>query len=289
MKRRQVDLPSIVKDVNVIMVDIEGTTTSINFVKVMEDVAEGVAGSKPLPAGGESEREDLIAALVTNILGMMDADRKVTPLKTLQGHMWRKAYRDGTITGHVYEDAVEALKAWKKEGKKLVVYSSGSVQAQKLLFGYSCYGDLLHYFSQHFDTTVGSKVETESYLKILRQLHCGPDQVLFLTDLVKEARAATEAGLKVILSVREGTAALTPQDRKDFPVITSFGQLLSHPAEGDSPPAKKRAGKEKKEGEEKEEEDKEGEGKEVEDKEGEEKEDGDKEGEEKKEEEEDDE
>ncbi|KAG7154557.1 Enolase-phosphatase E1-like [Homarus americanus] len=266
MKRRQVDLPSIVKDVNVIMVDIEGTTTSINFVKVMEDVAEGVAGSKPLPAGGESEREDLIAALVTNILGMMDADRKVTPLKTLQGHI-------------VYEDAVEALKAWKKEGKKLVVYSSGSVQAQKLLFGYSCYGDLLHYFSQHFDTTVGSKVETESYLKILRQLHCGPDQ----------ARAATEAGLKVILSVREGTAALTPQDRKDFPVITSFGQLLSHPAEGDSPPAKKRAGKEKKEGEEKEEEDKEGEGKEVEDKEGEEKEDGDKEGEEKKEEEEDDE
>nr|XP_045593375.1 enolase-phosphatase E1-like [Procambarus clarkii] len=217
MKRSQKSLASIVKDVETIMVDIEGTTTSISFVKevlfpyvrreitthlrdtwdthhtrhdvaalkqqVREDVSAGVEGVEPLPS--EDDHHALVSALAACVLAMMDADRKVAALKTLQGHMWHRAYHTGAITAHVYEDVVGALQEWKESGKRLVVYSSGSVQAQKLLFTHSCHGDLLHFFSEHFDTTVGAKVEVESYRRILQHLDCSPEKVLFITDLAK--------------------------------------------------------------------------------------------------------
>lgn len=279
MKRSREELAGMVKDVNIIMLDIEGTTTSISFVKeelfpyvrrelktfleetwdseetqkdvdalrrqIDEDVSAGQAGSQRLPAGGE--REDLVPVLVKNVMAMMDADRKVSPLKTLQGHMWRHAYHKGIISGHVYEDVPGALKSWKSQGKTLVVYSSGSVEAQKLLFGHSCFGDMLHLFSDHFDTSVGPKVETESYKKIVQQLRCAPEKVLFLTDLAKEAWAAKRAGLPVVLSIREGTAPLTPEDEAAFPAITSFTQLLDDDENSTSSSTKQATGEQEKE------------------------------------------
>lgn len=202
--------------------------------QIEKDVESGVQGMAPCP-GTDAPRSELISALVSAVHAMMDADRKVGPLKTLQGHMWRRAYADGTVKGHVYEDVLDALREWKDEGKDIVIYSSGSVEAQKLLFGHSCVGDLLHYFSHHFDTGVGAKVEAESYRNILKALKCDdPEDVIFLTDLPKEAWAAKEAGLKVILSVREGTAPLSTEDVATFPQVTSFSQLFDRPSSSSS-------------------------------------------------------
>ncbi|KAK8740083.1 hypothetical protein OTU49_003029 [Cherax quadricarinatus] len=257
MKRRQEDFANLVNEVDIIMLDIEGTTTSISFVKeelfpyvrqeisnylketwdtqlTKDDVAaltrqvseDARAGVEPLPTSHSPEV--LIPALVATVAAMMDADSKVPALKALQGHMWHRAYLNGAITGHVYNDVVEALQQWKKAGKRLVVYSSGSVQAQKLLFSHSCHGDLLHYFSDHFDTSVGAKVEAGSYRTILQALHSPPpEKVLFITDLVKEARAAEEVGMRVVVSVREGTVPLSPHDLEHYPVIHSFTHLLN--------------------------------------------------------------
>ncbi|XP_063587705.1 enolase-phosphatase E1-like [Penaeus indicus] len=130
----------------------------------------------------------------------------------------------------VYEDVVPALKTWKAAGKRLVIYSSGSVAAQKLLFTHSVCGDVLHLFDGHFDTGVGPKVESESYSTILRRLRCDPARVLFVTDLAKEAWAARAAGVHVVVSVREGTAPLSAEDEATFPTVTSFAQLLQAPA-----------------------------------------------------------
>ncbi|XP_042879617.1 enolase-phosphatase E1-like [Penaeus japonicus] len=263
MKRLQEDLASIIEGVDVIMLDIEGTTTSISFVKdelfpyvrrevrnhleatweeeetkadvaaltcqVRKDLAAGVNGCHALPGDGGG-REPLLDALVANVFAMMDADRKVAALKTLQGHMWRRAYHTGVVQGHVYEDVVPALKAWKAAGKKLIIYSSGSVAAQKLLFAHSVHGDILHLFDGHYDTAVGPKVESESYTAILRRLRCDPASLLFVTDLAKEAWAARAAGVHVVLSVREGTAPLSAEDRATFPTISSFAQFLQAPA-----------------------------------------------------------
>uniref|UniRef100_A0A0P4W9H4 Enolase-phosphatase E1 n=1 Tax=Scylla olivacea TaxID=85551 RepID=A0A0P4W9H4_SCYOL len=192
--------------------------------QVEEDVAAGLAGSQALPSTGE--REAVIAALVTNVEGMMDADRKVGPLKALQGHMWRSAYQEGAVEGHVYDDVVPALEEWRALGKRIYIYSSGSVEAQKLLFKHSCRGDLLHFFSGHFDTSVGAKVNAQSYRDIVSQLECASgEEVLFITDLEKEAFAAAEAGMRVVVSVREGTAPLTQACLDSFRTITSFAEL----------------------------------------------------------------
>lgn len=256
---------------SVLLLDIEGTTTSISFVKnelfpyvrrevtaylqstweteetrqdvaalskqIEEDVTAGVSGSQPLPS--TDDRKEVIAALVANVEAMMDGDRKVGPLKTLQGHMWRRAYQEGSVTGHVYDDVLPALEKWRALGKRIYIYSSGSVAAQKLLFAHSCHGDLLHFFSGHFDTAVGSKVEAQSYRSILSQLDCAPGEVLFLTDVDKEAYAAAEAGMRVILSVREGTMPLPKACLDVFSTITSFAELFQE--DSDSPPSPKRA------------------------------------------------
>lgn len=264
-------MSSIMKDVSIVLLDIEGTTTSISFVKnelfpyvrrevgaylertwdtdetkqdvaalsrqIEEDVAAGLAGIQPLP--GTGEQEAVIAALVANVEAMMDADRKVAPLKTLQGHMWRRAYKDGTVAGHVYDDVIPALEKWRALGKRICIYSSGSVAAQKLLFGHSCHGDLLHFFSGHFDTSVGAKVDAQSYRSIASDLSCTPGEVLFITDLDKEAFAADEAGMRVVVSVREGTAPLTQACLDAFPTITSFAELLQDDPDAHASPPKK--------------------------------------------------
>jgi enolase-phosphatase E1 len=143
-------------------------------------------------------------------------DRKLTPLKTLQGVIWKNGYETGAITGHVYEDVPTALNQWRALGLKIGVFSSGSIAAQKLLFRFSDFGDLSGHFSNHFDTTTGSKKDHETYLKITQFLGLAADQILFLSDIVAELEAAQKAGLQTIQLVREGAAVGWPHTVQHF-------------------------------------------------------------------------
>ncbi|XP_067845917.1 enolase-phosphatase E1 isoform X3 [Heptranchias perlo] len=175
-------------------------------------------------SGDNADKEQAIQTVTNNILWQMSWDRKTTALKQLQGHMWREAYERGEIKGEVYEDVVPAIKEWRKACKKVYIYSSGSVEAQKLLFEYSVEGDLLELFDGHFDTKIGYKVEMESYRRIAQNIGCSTENILFLTDVTKEARAAEQAGVQVTIVVRPGNAELTEEERSHS--ITSFSELL---------------------------------------------------------------
>jgi 1,2-dihydroxy-3-keto-5-methylthiopentene dioxygenase len=126
----------------------------------------------------------------------MDEDRKSTALKALQGIIWRDGYLNGDFTGHLYPDVLPALEKWKAQGIDLYVYSSGSVAAQKLLFGYSDEGDITHLFTGYFDTLVGAKREVQSYRNIAEHLGHAPGTILFLSDIHQELDAAEAAGLR---------------------------------------------------------------------------------------------
>ena len=196
-----------------ILTDIEGTTSSISFVK---DVLFPYARQR-LPAfvaAHAHEREvrhwlDQVAtehgamcddAMVVEVLqGWIDEDRKHTALKALQGMVWQAGYRDGDFTAPLYPDVAPALRAWHAAGHALAVYSSGSVPAQKLLFSHTDAGDLCGLFSGYFDTTSGHKRDPDSYRLIADALDRQPGDVLFLSDVVAELDAAREAGLRTVL------------------------------------------------------------------------------------------
>ncbi|KMQ95005.1 enolase-phosphatase e1 [Lasius niger] len=239
-----------------VLVDIEGTTTSISFVKetlfpyvrqnlknyietkwedeefkqdyeklkeqAKKDEKDKLDGFVAITGDKPEEEKD---SLLKNVLWQMDNDRKTGALKQLQGHMWREAYKTGAVKAHVYEDVPKALESWKNDGRKIYVYSSGSVEAQKLLFGHSVYGDLLKYFSGFFDTEVGAKQENDSYKNILSKIDEKPSNVVFLTDVVKEAAAAKEAGLSTVIVVREGNTALNDEEKVTYTTIKSFLDL----------------------------------------------------------------
>lgn len=196
-----------------ILTDIEGTTTSLSFVAdvlfpyarahLPAYVAAHPTETAPiLSEVAASEPGDPIATL----LRWIDEDRKATPLKTLQGMIWADGYASGAFTGHVYADAVAALRRWHAAGVALYVFSSGSVAAQKLLFGHSDAGDLTPLFSGYFDTTTGAKREAASYAKIAETIGVAADEILFLSDIVEEIAAARGAGMEALLIDRAGGA-----------------------------------------------------------------------------------
>uniref|UniRef100_A0A182PUC0 Enolase-phosphatase E1 n=1 Tax=Anopheles epiroticus TaxID=199890 RepID=A0A182PUC0_9DIPT len=187
-----------------------------------EDKKSEVEGVVAIPAG---ESEDIIPEIVKNVEWQMSQDRKTGSLKTLQGLVWAKGYKDGSIKGHVYDDVHKAFERWTESGRKIYIYSSGSVDAQKLLFEHSEQGNLLKYLSGHYDTKVGAKREKESYESILKNIDASPEEALFLTDVYAEAKAAKDAGLNVVLLDRPGNSELSEEERKDFPVIATFSDL----------------------------------------------------------------
>ncbi|XP_020232564.1 probable bifunctional methylthioribulose-1-phosphate dehydratase/enolase-phosphatase E1 [Cajanus cajan] len=240
-----------------IVLDIEGTTTPISFVtevlfpyarqnvgrhlsvtyetpdtqadikllrqQVQSDLEQGIAGAVPVPPD-DSGKEEVIAALVTNVEAMIKADRKITALKELQGHMWRTGYENNELKGVVFDDVPEALEKWHALGKKVYIYSSGSRLAQRLIFGHTNHGDLRKYLSGFFDTTVGNKRETRSYVEISESLGVDkPSDILFVTDVYQEATAAKAAGLEVIISIRPGNAPLP--ENHGFKIISSFSEI----------------------------------------------------------------
>lgn len=208
--------------IKAVVMDVEGTTTDIQFVhKVlfpyararMADfvtnqaqepaVAEALAAVSQEAGLGADDIQGQIAALIRWI----DEDKKVTALKTLQGLIWRQGYQQGDFTGHLYPEVPAALGRWREQGLRLAVYSSGSVAAQQLLFGYSDAGDLQGLFEANFDTRIGHKREEGSYHNIAKALALPADQILFLSDIKEELAAARQAGFATCQLVRPGTQA----------------------------------------------------------------------------------
>jgi enolase-phosphatase E1 len=222
-------------EIRAIVTDIEGTTSSIAFVKdvlfpyAYEHLPDYIWDNEKDLSGilddvrSQENNKDLSTNEVIEVLRRyIDEDQKVTPLKTLQGLIWQKGYNEGALHGHIYEDATKGLKRWKKMGIALYVYSSGSTAAQKLLFANTPDGDLTKLFSGYFDTTTGPKKEFLSYEKIAASINVSPDSILFLSDSSDELAAASEAGMHVVLLDRDNTSA----GKAPYPVAQSFDDIL---------------------------------------------------------------
>ncbi len=222
-----------------VLTDIEGTTTAISFVhRVLFPFADArldafldrhaadpeVAAALAEAAADPDAGGDVRAALHRWIV----MDRKFGPLKTLQGLIWAEGYRAGALHSHLYDDVVPALRAWHATGVKLAVYSSGSVAAQKLLFGHTAHGDLTSLFGAFFDTATGAKREAASYARIAAALGLPAQKILFLSDVEAELDAAGAAGLATCQLVRpeDGTK---PSDRHrtaaDFTEVSRLCRL----------------------------------------------------------------
>jgi enolase-phosphatase E1 len=239
-----------------ILLDIEGTTSSVSFVyDVMfpyvrkhltfevltnwdepdyiaahEAIARD-AGHESLSAWLSTHRLSRINPLKAadivcrEVIRQMDADLKATGLKQLQGLIWKAGFESGALLAHVYDDVPPALEAWHAAGKDVRIYSSGSILAQKLFFGHTIAGDLLSHFRGHYDTTTGPKKEADSYRKIAADFDIPPDEVLFLSDIVAELDAARTAGLQTALVVRPGNAPGQTGTGRPHAQIASFAQL----------------------------------------------------------------
>lgn len=217
-----------------VLMDIEGTTTAIAFVKerlfpFAEQALDGFLAAQ----GGSPEVTAILSEVpgpdrAATLRGWMAADAKVTPLKALQGLIWHQGYADGRLKGHLWPDVASCLRAWAGAGVTLAIYSSGSVPAQKDLFGHSDAGDLTPLLTGGFyDTRVGAKRESGSYAAIAEALRIAPGAILFLSDIAEELDAAKAAGLMTCQLVRaaDGTK---PSGRHpeaaDFPgVARLFG------------------------------------------------------------------
>lgn len=231
-----------------ILLDIEGTTSSVSFVydvmfpqvrrqlesflqanwdhhdvqlacdQIARDAGfasvEGWCGPNAM-----DQRENVGA----EVIRLMDDDVKATGLKQLQGLIWRHGFESGELKAHVYEDVPGCLQRWRETGTDLRVYSSGSVQAQHLFFAHTEVGDLLSFFSGHYDTTVGSKKEPSSYQRIKRDWSLPGEDILFVSDVVSELDAAKAAGFQTNLCVRPGNASVA--ERHCHTVIESFDQI----------------------------------------------------------------
>ena len=207
-----------------ILTDIEGTTSSISFVKdVLFPYARRELPRFVRERGRDAEVRRWLdqvalesgglcqdAMIVETLQGWINEDRKHTALKALQGMIWEAGYASADFTAPVYPDAVAALRRWHADGHTLAVYSSGSVPAQKLLFAHTDAGDLTGLFRGWFDTTAGGKREAASYARIASDLGTPASEIVFLSDVVAELDAAREAGMRTVLVDR---ASDYPQPR----------------------------------------------------------------------------
>lgn len=222
--------------VGLILTDIEGTTSAIAFVKeTLFPFAEAALDGFLDAHGGEAE----VAAILADVPGpdrratlrrWMAEDAKVTPLKSLQGLIWRAGFEDGRLKGHLWPDVAPCLRAWQAAGIGLAVYSSGSVAAQRLLFGHSQAGDLVPLFRAFFDTRIGAKREAAAYSSIAAELGEPPGDILFLSDVAEELDAAAAAGFATCQLVRaaDGTHATDRHTTAvDFPAVARHFRLPS--------------------------------------------------------------
>jgi enolase-phosphatase E1 len=227
--------------IQAIVTDIEGTTSSLSFVKdvlfpyAAERLPDYVRRHRQEPSVQELLAQVAVdsgiaatdtEALIRCLLQWIQEDKKATPLKTLQGMIWQQGYEQGDYQAHVYEDAVNCLKKWHRAGLSLYVYSSGSIKAQQLFFTHSEAGDLSKLFTAYFDTTTGPKQEVQSYRKIADTVGKPPEQILFLSDIAGELDAAREAGFDTCWLIRSADSFLNPDEVvSPHQVVTSFDQI----------------------------------------------------------------
>jgi len=241
------------RDARAILLDIEGTTTPVDFVyqtlfpyarqRVKQfitqhhddaDVRSDIAGLREQrdadarnnlapPAWRDDSVEAELESAAAYIHWLMDQDRKATALKSLQGKIWEAGYRAGELRGEVYADVPKAFERWRDQGRSMSIFSSGSVLAQKLIFGYSTAGDLTEFIRAYFDTTTGAKQQAESYQRIAAALALSPPEILFLSDVTAELDAAQLAGMQTALCVR-------PESKQPsssaHPIIQTFDEVF---------------------------------------------------------------
>ena len=221
-----------------ILLDIEGTTTPVSFVyDVLFPFARQHAADylehtrENLDTLKSEHAEDVKARLdpppwsdapADYVAWLMRHDRKSTGLKQLQGRIWEKGYREGTLKGEIFPDVPRALERWRVQEIDVRIFSSGSVLAQKLLFSSTAAGDLTRLLNGYFDTTTGPKADPESYRRIAARFAVAPAEIVFVSDVTRELDAARIAGLQTILCVRPGNA---PQDPNGHPAIRSFAEI----------------------------------------------------------------
>lgn len=223
-----------------ILLDIEGTIGDIRFVRDVlfpyararmnqtlfahwhePEIAHAVGQAREisgLPLDGAVAATELF-------LSWMDDDKKVTPLKSIQGYIWREGYVQGELKAHLYPDAVDAFALWRAQGLKLYIYSSGSIEAQKLYLAHSDSGDVSAYFDGFFDTTTGPKQDPASYAAIARHLDLAPARIMFFSDMKPEVLAAKAAGLNAV-RIDRALPADARADDMDSAVMGSFASLL---------------------------------------------------------------
>jgi enolase-phosphatase E1 len=223
-----------------ILLDIEGTTTPVDYVfGTLFPYAKNHVAAFLTSHGQEvAVQADLVRLrqeydqeqdcpvvpfeAIAYIHYLIDCDRKSTGLKSLQGKIWEQGYRDGTLLSQVFADVQPALARWTTAGKQVFIFSSGSVQAQQLLFQYSTVGDLTPYLSGYFDTQVGAKREADSYRAIAQSINLDPSDILFISDITAELKAAQIVGMQVLFSHRPGNQS---SDSEGFPSIITFEEL----------------------------------------------------------------
>ena len=240
--------------VRYLLLDVEGTTTPIAFVhevlfpyarthtrsylltnsdlpEVREDIASlrteharDLQQNLSPPELLDGAREDRVDSIVSYIHGLIDRDRKSTGLKALQGKIWRAGYADGTLRATLYPDVWPAFERWRRAELRIAIFSSGSVEAQQLLFAHSDAGDATQFISQYFDTNAGPKTASESYGRIATALQVLPEEILFVSDVVAELDAAKAAGVQTLLCVRPGNK---PQPTGHHRAIHSFEEILN--------------------------------------------------------------
>jgi enolase-phosphatase E1 len=219
-----------------ILTDIEGTTTEVSFVYDIlfpyfrshmdewktvdsDQMNQVLEQTRVLVLEEQSINLSNKEAIFDQLRQWSIEDRKITPLKTFQGMVWEQGFKSGAIKGHMYPDVKPALERWAEMGMKLAIFSSGSIAAQKQLFGFSTEGDLTPYFSAYFDTTTGMKRDEQTYHLIVQQLHTSANSVLFLSDIHQELEAANAAGMRTLQLVRPGTQANWSSCVADFSEI----------------------------------------------------------------------
>jgi enolase-phosphatase E1 len=237
--------------VHAVLLDIEGTTTPIDFVlKVLFPYARThVEQFLERHASSPEVHEDLRGlwhehlqdrgqglsppelknpgepgSFVPYIDWLIERDRKLTPLKSLQGKIWAEGYASGGLCSQVFDDVPPALKRWHAQNRTVAIFSSGSVLAQKLLFAHTTAGDLTMFLSAYFDTTNGAKTDPASYERIARTLELLPTEIVFISDVVSELGGAQAAGLRALLCKRPGNH---PQPENAYNIIQTFDDVLA--------------------------------------------------------------
>ncbi len=232
-----------------ILLDIEGTTSSISFVhdvmfpyvrcnltnylaanwnsEAMIEAVAGLAADIAQPsasawlAGKSVEEQQRIVQ--DTVIQMMDSDIKATGLKQLQGMIWKSGFHSGQLVAHLFSDVAPAIRSWHSAGVDVRIYSSGSIAAQKLFFGHTIEGNLLNCLGGHYDTTIGPKQSAASYAAIASKFSCPASQILFISDVPTELEAAKTAGYQTVLSLRPGNQTVNPAH--GFATVVSFAEL----------------------------------------------------------------